>query len=241
MSRNRFQLLLNNVHFTNKADGTGKLVKIQCLVDKIVEKSNQYFQPEEKIVIDESIIPFTGRLSFKQFIKNKHHRYGVKVFKICAPPCYTLGMKIYAGKNEVQGKNLSKNVVMDLSSPYTDNGRVLYTDNFYSSVDLAEELNKKKNHLVGTLRSNRKNNPKEVINKKLKKGEFIAFKNRGNLLMISTIDPPELTSVPTRTGEVSKPKVVVNYNSGKAAIDLSHQLASYSSPLIVEVVQKSSF
>lgn len=175
MARSRFQILLNNIHFTNESKATGKLVK---KVQGLIEKFNQCYQPEDKIVIDESI---TERLSFKQFIKNKHQRYGVRV-KICAPPCYTLGMKIYAGKNEVQGKNLSKNVVMDFSSPYLDHGRVLYTDNFYSSVDLAEELNRKKTHLVGTLRSNRKNNPKEVVNKKLKKGEFIPYKNSGNVM-----------------------------------------------------------
>lgn len=242
MSRNRFQVLLNNIHFTDESKYTGKLVKIQGLVDNLVQKFNLCYVPEKKIVIDESVVPFTGRLSFKQYIKNKHHRYGVKAFKICAPPCYTLGIRYYAGKNEVEGKNLTKNVVMELVAPYLHEGRILYTDNFYSSVDLAQELNKNKTHLVGTLRSNRKGNPKEVINKKLKRGDFKCMKNANNvmvckwkdkrdLLMISTVDKPELQSVETRAGVVQKPSVVVNYNSGKSAIDLADQLASFSSPL----------
>lgn len=34
--------------------------------------------PNKSMYIDESIIPFTGRLSFKQYIQNKTHKYGIK-------------------------------------------------------------------------------------------------------------------------------------------------------------------
>ena len=49
---------------------------------------------------------------------------------------------------------------------------MMYTDNWYTSVSLANELLSRSTNLVGTLRSNRKFNPKEVINAKLKKGEI---------------------------------------------------------------------
>jgi len=42
-------------------------------------------------------------------------------------------------------------------------------DNWYTSVELAELLNRQQTHLVGTLRTNRKSNPKEVTPKKFKK------------------------------------------------------------------------
>jgi len=42
----------------------------------------------------------------------------------------------------------------------------LYTDNWYSSVKLAEKLNQENTHLVGTLIANRKNNPENVFKKK---------------------------------------------------------------------------
>jgi hypothetical protein len=38
---------------------------------------------EESLCIDESVIPFIGRLTFRQCLKNKRHRYGVKIFKLC--------------------------------------------------------------------------------------------------------------------------------------------------------------
>lgn len=55
---------------------------------------------------------------------------------------------------------------MELAKPYLNFGRSLFADNWYTSVDLAHKLNKEKTHLVGTLRANRKLNPKCVVKKK---------------------------------------------------------------------------
>lgn len=173
MSRNRFELLTKVVHSCQEEPTGTKVKKVKGLIDLLVERFNECFQPQENMVIDESVVPFTGRLKYRQFIKNKRHRYGVKLFKLCAPPCYTLQMKIYAGKDEEEGRNLTKNVVMQLAHPYLNFGRTLFTDNFYTSIQLAHELNEKKTHLTGTLRANRKDIPKEIIAKKLKKRRII--------------------------------------------------------------------
>lgn len=39
--------------------------------------------PKESMRIDETIVPFKGRLSFRQYIQNKRHRYDIKIFKLC--------------------------------------------------------------------------------------------------------------------------------------------------------------
>lgn len=44
-----------------------------------------------------------------------------------------------------------------------------YTDNLYNNVFLAHNLQSRHLHLVGTLRSNRKYNPSEVVKAKLEK------------------------------------------------------------------------
>lgn len=41
-------------------------------------------------------------------------------------------------------------------------------DNYYNSVELSNLLYKQKTHTTGTLRSNRKKNPKSIIRKTLK-------------------------------------------------------------------------
>lgn len=123
--------------------------------------------------------------------------------------------------------------------PYVDFGRTLYTDNWYNSVQLAEVLNDRRTNLVGTLRKNRKDNPPEVIKKKLQKGEITAMKNDKNVvvmkwtdkrdvLMITTKHIDNMSTVLVRNKEIVKPKAVIDYNSGKTYIDFSDQMNSYS-------------
>jgi len=60
-------------------------------------------------------------------------------------------------------------VVKYLLSDYCGVGHSVYMDNFYNSVDLTEYLLDKNTYVTGTLRGNRKGNPSDVVNKKLKK------------------------------------------------------------------------
>lgn len=64
--------------------------------------------PNQSMCIDESIVPFTGRLTFKQYIQNKTHKYGIKVLKLCINNLYTIGFKMYAGKEAVPDQSINK-------------------------------------------------------------------------------------------------------------------------------------
>lgn len=242
MARNRFELLLATFHFANNLTATqgDRLYKVQPLIDMLVWKFNNAVIPEEFLCIDESMIPFMGRLSFRQYIQNKRHRYGIKVFKLCTKGFYTLQFKVYAGKEAVQGAAVSTKVVTELMEPYIHFGRTLYTDNWYTSIPLAVILLENETHLVGTIRQNRKGIPVEVVKKQLKRGEKIALQNdqgimvlkwkdRRDVLMLSTKNLDAMTAVRTRSGEKFKPDVVEEYNTGKSFIDISDQLSSYHS------------
>lgn len=87
--------------------------------------------PSEVMCIDESVIPFTGRLFFKQYNKNKRHKYGIKLFKLCIPPNYTIGIKVYAGKEAVSDGSVGTNIVMELAEPFLNFGRTMIVDNWY--------------------------------------------------------------------------------------------------------------
>lgn len=74
----------------------------------------------------------------------------------------------------------TEDVVMNLITGKLNNGYSLCMDNFYNSIDLARKLLLKQTCCTGTLRMNRKNNPKEVTSKKLKTGELISkYTNNG--------------------------------------------------------------
>lgn len=245
MKRKRFELLLRTFHCSNNAlcPPGDRLFKVNKLLDLLLSKFKMARAPKQSMCIDESMIPFTGRLSFKQYIQNKTHKYGIKLFKLCIDNFYTVGIKIYAGKEATVGQRVSTKVVMEIAEDYLDLGRTMYTDNWYSSYDLASELLNRSTNLVGTLRSNRKNNPKEVVNKKLKKGEVIAkqcnkgitvlkWKDKREVLMISTKHSDAQSTIINKRGkEVIKPQVIIDYNKGKGLVDVTDLRNSYHNPL----------
>lgn len=66
-----------------------------------------------------------------------------------------------SGKDPSRQTSVADKVVLELINSYLDESRILCTDNFYSSVWLAEKLIPWKTDLIGTLRKNRKDISKE--------------------------------------------------------------------------------
>ena len=77
MSRNRFQEILRFWHFSNNEEEESRLDKIMPLVNQLNEKMKAIYQPKRDLSIDESMMLWRGRLVFRQYIKNKKHKYGV--------------------------------------------------------------------------------------------------------------------------------------------------------------------
>lgn len=77
------------------------------------KKCQNALTANENVCIDETMVPFRGRLSFKQYIPGKRHKYSVKIFKLCLNKGYTFNLKIYRGK-EVSRSNapLANEVVL---------------------------------------------------------------------------------------------------------------------------------
>ena len=119
------------------------------------ESFRKHFTANENICIDESMVPFRGRIIFRQYNKQKRHKYGVKLFKLCSTPGYTHKVNIDAGKNIDTINTAPTNLVMNTCEDYFKKGYTLHTDNWYTSVDLARKLLDKQTHLVGALRKNR--------------------------------------------------------------------------------------
>ena len=59
------------------------------------------------------------------------------------------------------------NIVMTLAENVLDEGRCIYVDNWYSSVELLDELGKLSTDVTGTVRKDRKALLKDVVNAKL--------------------------------------------------------------------------
>lgn len=244
MSRNRFELLLSMLHFSQRDEENtaDRLHRVRELLEVLNENFKKSYTPGEDLCIDESVIPFRGRLIFRQYNKQKRHKYGVKLFKLCTLPGYTYKISIYSGKQNDDVNTTPTKVVMALCDDLLNKGHTLYTDNWYTSVGLARELLKNETHLVGTLRKNRKHFPKEIVSTKLKRGQYIAkesedgitvlrWRDKRDVLVLSTKHSVRFQTVIKHRRQISKPKIVVDYNKAKGAVDLSDQMTAYQTPL----------
>lgn len=80
---------------------------------------------------------FRHLLIIKLFIPEKAHKYELKLFKMYEVNGYTHNVEVYAGKMQVDDKGLACKIVI---RPHLNNGRTLVTDNFYTSLPLANEI-----------------------------------------------------------------------------------------------------
>ena len=80
--------------------------------------------------------------------------------------------------DEISGLNGTESRVVKLCNEVLDRRCTIYSDNYYTSLSLAEYLLVKRTYLCGTVRPSRKYLCKEVVKAKLKKGEMKVAENR---------------------------------------------------------------
>ncbi|CAH1992799.1 unnamed protein product [Acanthoscelides obtectus] len=213
MSGRRFEQILRCLNCADDENKEDNLYKVSWLVKSIIKSSQNMFSPPEALSLDESLLLFRGRLRFRVYIKNKKSKYGIKFYEMCSNDGYVLNIEIYKGKSnreDVRGSSKINYLVLRLLEPFLDKDHHIYMDNFYNSVQLSEILLQRKTHSTGTLRSNRKGNPKEVTGAKLKSGQHI-WRRKGNVyvskwrdkrdvLSITTGYKPELVEIANRYG-----------------------------------------
>lgn len=74
MPRNRFVNILGMLYFCNP---------FQKVINHARQKYKQLLTPYKNVCVDESIVPFKGRLSMKQYLPKKRNRFGIKLFVLC--------------------------------------------------------------------------------------------------------------------------------------------------------------
>nr|XP_039257423.1 piggyBac transposable element-derived protein 4-like [Styela clava] len=99
---------------------------------------------------------------------------------------YIFNVKIDYGNPNLEqlppGVTKTSNLVLQLMESHLDRGYHVFVDRLYNSVALAEELQRRKTSITGTVMANRKGLPAE-IKTKLKKGEIISLR-KGQLLAL---------------------------------------------------------
>jgi hypothetical protein len=139
------------IHFVNNArllpKGNPKwhhLQKIQLVIDKILKTLAAGWILGKRICVDESMIKYMGRyVSFIQYMPAKAFKHGIKVYALCcAYTGYLYNFEIYTGKGGTPGGS-PKGVISRLlhgAGATGTSGRILYTDNFYTSLGVMKHI-----------------------------------------------------------------------------------------------------
>ncbi|KAG8238629.1 hypothetical protein J437_LFUL018234 [Ladona fulva] len=77
---------------------------------------------DKNLCIDESLVMWRGRLYFRQYIKTKKHKYGIKL------------------DAELGGKFHMQKVTNELKRDYFHYGHAVYMDSYYNSLKLTQDL-----------------------------------------------------------------------------------------------------
>ena len=159
MSLNRFEEILRYLHFADnkKLPKGDKMAKIRPLYSMLNERFLLFWPPEQDLDVDESMIPYYGRHSAKQFIRGKPIRFGFKLWCLNTRLGYLIQFEPYqGGGTQIDGElGLGGSIVMDLLSELPRHPFCLYIDNYFTSLALLERLKQEGVACTGTIRANR--------------------------------------------------------------------------------------
>ena len=247
MSRDRFLQIYWNLHLCDPTSPpAGRSGKVQPLLDLLCPKFASAFKPGEFVSVDEAMIAFKGRASFRQYVRGKPHPLGIKAFVLAdSETGYLLGTRLYFGKetNIMTDPNLlqSTRIVLSLTEPLEGLRHHVVTDRFYTSPELAKALEQRGLPFTGTAQVNRRGMPLAMRSgSKLKRGEVRAYRagkmmamqwqDKRTITMLSTAESCNIIEVRTHRGQIKdKPSVVQVYNNNMMGVDKMDQLSTYYS------------
>lgn len=250
MPKDRFLLLLQHLYFSDSIsnDSSDKLYKIRDLLNLYKHSFQSAYYPEKNICIDESLLLWKGRLRWKMHAPQVR-LFGIEGYFLCESNTgYVYNFEVYSGKGtdlqlppcatEIAPEylNHSTKVVLHLMEGLLDKGFYLAMDSYYTSPPLFDFLVSHMTDAVGTLRKNRKGIPKEILKAKLKKGQDITmykgklmvmqWRDKKEVLMISTTHDAERKIVNEGNLEKSKPLVCIDYKMMMGGVDHTDQVIS---------------
>ena len=253
MEKKRFQQLMSFLKVSNREreDKNNKLAKVSFLLEFIQRRCQNLFQPGRNLAIDERMVRNKGRYSFRQYIRDKPTKWGMKLWVVADPETgYTYNFDVYLGRNsgkQAEG-GLAYNVVMKLVRRLAGKGYRIFFDNFYTTVKLLKDLFLMGIGACGTILSNRRGFPYELKNvkqfeKNSRRGDYrwcrdkevltVQWRDNKTISVMSTFhDSNDTVNVTRRTKvnskfqriEVKQPMAIKDYNKYMGGVDRSDQL-----------------
>ena len=103
----QFQKIFQFIHFADDSNyyatdpGREKLFKVRDIVEILVDRFKTVYIATENISVDEQLLRYEGRLSFKQYIPTKRARFGINLFSLCEDSAHLWISFVYLGKTTI--------------------------------------------------------------------------------------------------------------------------------------------
>ncbi|KAF0747291.1 piggyBac transposable element-derived protein 4-like [Aphis craccivora] len=249
----RYLHLNNNLNMPQRdSPHFDKHYKIRPLISHLQDKYQSIFKPSRHVAVDESMVPFKGRSTMKQYMPNKSIKRGFKIWALAdSASGFLLNFDVYTGK-KTDGKEefgLGENVVLNLCENLKKLYYCVYFDNFFTSIPMISKLLEYRIFACGIFRTNKKFYPKNLMKKdnKYASGDIkygqcndisvMHWKDRGSkpVTLISNIhNAAEYCVVLRRNSKgekvpVSCPTGISDYNKYMGGVDKFDQyMAAYT-------------
>ena len=257
ISRDRFEEITRFLHFVDNSTlparghpSYSRLQKVAPVVKEVNEACRRLYYPHCQVSVDEAMIAFKGRSSMKQFVPKKPIKRGFKIWVLAdALNGYFCNIIPYTGATKSSPvRGLGEKVVLELSKPYFGCNHHIYCDNFFTSVVLLRHLLRHQTYGCGTVRSDRKFLPTDIIKEatNLSRGGYssrqdmnipnlvaTSWKDNKVVTVVSTMSSPEDTGMVSRKQkdgtriDVPCPATVYLYNRYMGGVDRGDQLRKY--------------
>ena len=252
MKRDRFHKIQQYFHLADRTQnppyrqpGHDRLHHVRTVMDEVLRRCTETYHPHQNVSVDEAMVKFRGRLSFRQYLPAKPTKYGIKVWMRADPKNgFVNEFQVYTGREENNREvGLATRVVLDMTRLIWGRGHIVNVDNYFCSPELLSRLIDNGTLGRGTVRSNRKGFPQQLLAKKVirkqgqfntaQKGEMTAavWMDKKHIFFLSTADNPatieshvERKSRRGELKEVPAPSIVGQYNSNMNGVDHADQL-----------------
>lgn len=239
-TRKRYEQLCSALHFNNDSLCTptsNEVFNIEPIINHLNSRFQSAYNLRQEICIDENLLLGKGQLSFRQYIKSKAAKFGIKTFELCESATgYLWSFFVYTGRDSFRNNSDpdSTSCVLRLIQPLLNKGHTLFMDSWFNSPLLTRFLKRNHTDVVGSLKWNRTNVPTIISRCKLQNGQFVArhsgdmtvigYQDNRRVGLISTYHGSEIARAPpkARRRNLWNLQLVLDYNKSMGGIDLKY-------------------
>lgn len=232
MSKARFMFLCTCLRFGDrtKRNPNDKFSPIRDIWDIFIRNCKDNYEPSNFCTVDEQLLGFRGRCSFRMYIKSKPDKYGLKIITLNdAETSYLIHGIPYLGKVTLEDKteSVSEYFFREVTSSIHNTNRTVTADNWFISIPLLERMKNEPFNLpvTGTIRKNKREIPAEmkVSDPNPPHTKFV-FSDSGITLLSHTPKKNKIVLVASTYSrstniENGKPEIIHHYNATKGGTD----------------------